>query len=156
MTTNTTDDKKWMRHALALADKAEANGDVPVGCVVVNDDGLVSEGFNERELTNDPTAHAEMIALQKASRKLGRWRLSDCRLYVSLEPCFMCAGAIVHARIGRVIFAATDPKTGAAGSLANLLQDARLNHRCELEKGLLETEASQNLKRFFKERRTKN
>jgi tRNA(adenine34) deaminase len=142
-----------MDQALGLARAAELAGDVPVGCVIVNDQGLVSEGFNTREAAQDPTGHAEITALREASRKLGRWRLSDCTVYVTLEPCFMCAGALVHARVKRVVYAAPDPKTGAAASLANVLQDARLNHRCEVSRGVREGEASLLLKVFFRSRR---
>ncbi|MCA2961540.1 MAG: tRNA adenosine(34) deaminase TadA [Silvanigrellales bacterium] len=150
---STQDDDAWMHQALLAAQKAEAAGDVPVGCVLVNDSGLVSVGFNVREAAADPTGHAEMIALREASRKLARWRLSDCTAYVTLEPCFMCAGALVHARIKRVVFAAADPKTGAAGSLANVLQDPRLNHRCEITSGVLALEAGEQLRRFFRAKR---
>lgn len=149
-------DAHWMDHALALAQAASALGEVPVGCVIVDGHGeSVGEGANRRELDFDPTAHAEMLALRAASQRLGRWRLSDCTLYVTLEPCFMCAGAIVQARIGRVVYAACDPKAGAAGSLANVLQDARLNHRCVLHKGLRAEPAGQQLKEFFASRRKK-
>lgn len=143
-----------MKHALKLASQAAELDEVPVGCVVVDGHGhLVGEGFNERESLNDPTAHAEMIAIRNAAKNLIRWRLSDCTLYVTLEPCFMCAGAIVNSRIGRVVYAAQDPKAGACESLSNVLTDARLNHRCEVETGLLKDEAAQLLKTFFKLKR---
>ena len=148
-------DVLWMEHALVLAEKAQAQGDVPVGCVLVSAQGVVGEGFNARERALDPTAHAELLAIRAAAAALNRWRLADCTLYVTLEPCFMCAGAIVLARIPRVVFAATDPKAGASGSLANVLQDARLNHRCAVTSGVLQQEASAQLKNFFAERRKK-
>ena len=150
---NASVDAHWMGQALALASLAEAAGDVPVGCVVVNEQGVVATGYNVREAAADPTGHAEMVALRAAAQTLGRWRLSDCTAYVTLEPCFMCAGAFVHARIGRVVFGARDPKTGASGSLANVLQDPRLNHRCEVTAGVLEEEAGSLLRRFFRSRR---
>jgi tRNA(adenine34) deaminase len=146
-------DVVWMRQALVLAEEAERNGDVPVGCVVVNESGLVSTGLNVRELNQDPLGHAEVTALRSASQKLGRWRLSDCTVYVTLEPCHMCSGALVLSRVKRVVFACHDPKTGAAGSLNNVLQDPRLNHFCEVTSGVLKTEASEMLRRFFKSRR---
>jgi tRNA(adenine34) deaminase len=149
------DDLRWMDEALEHARAAERAGDVPVGCVLVDATGtLVASGHNTREAAHDPTGHAEMIALREASRVLGRWRLSDLTAYVTLEPCFMCAGALVHARVGRVVFATRDPKTGAAGSLANVLQDPRLNHRCEISVGAREAEASTMLKAFFRSRRS--
>lgn len=147
-------DEKWMLHALTLASQAEANGDVPIGCVITNNYGLVAEGFNQKELLNDPTAHAEIVTLRRASQSLGRWRLSDCSLFVTLEPCFMCAGAIVQSRIKRVIFATKDAKGGAGGSLANVLQDTRLNHRCDVLTGLLEEDARAHLKKFFRAKRS--
>jgi len=147
------EDTRWMDLALTLASRAQEAGDVPVGCVIVNADGVVGEGLNRREAAHDPTGHAEIEALRQASRRLSRWRLSDCTVYVTLEPCFMCAGALVHARVKRVVFAAPDPKTGAAGSLANVLQDARLNHRCELAHGLREQESANLLRSFFRSRR---
>lgn len=148
------EDDHWMERALALAREAERAGDVPVGCVVVNEAGLVAEGYNVREANADPLGHAEIVALAGASRALSRWRLSDCTVYVTLEPCFMCAGALVHARVRRVVYGATDPKAGAAGSLANVLRDERLNHRCALTRGVRAEEASALLKAFFRSRRT--
>lgn len=148
-----TPDEIWMHEALLAAHKALEAGDVPVGCVIVNEDGLVATGHNVREAAADPTGHAEILALREASRVLSRWRLSDCTVYVTLEPCFMCAGALVHARVKRVVYAAPDPKTGAAGSLANVLQDARLNHRCEVASGVLAAEAGEQLRGFFRAKR---
>ena len=152
-----TSDERLIRLALDAAGLAGTD-DVPIGAVVFSADGVeLSRAANAREALGDPTAHAEILALRAAAAVHGDgWRLEGATLAVTVEPCTMCAGAIVHARVGRVVFAATDPKTGAAGSLANVLQDARLNHRCELQSGILETEASQNLKRFFKERRTQD
>ena len=146
-------DPQWMHRALELAQKAAEMGEVPVGCVIVNSEGLVAEAFNEKETSLNPLAHAEVLAMQRASQKLGRWRLSDCTLYVTLEPCHMCSGALVHARLGRVVFGALDPKTGALQSLDRLLADPRLNHQCPVEQGLLADESSDLLKEFFRSRR---
>jgi tRNA(adenine34) deaminase len=151
------DDEHWMGLALQAARQAEDLGDVPVGCVVVHpSEGVVASEFNRREVDQDPTAHAEVLALRSAASKLGRWRLSDCTVYVTLEPCFMCAGALVNARVGRVVYAATDAKAGACESLAQVLQDERLNHRCEVTRGPLEQMASRQLKDFFRARRKKS
>jgi tRNA(adenine34) deaminase len=148
------EDAGWMERALAEAEDAERKGDVPVGCVIVHPElGLVAQGRNQREELQDPTAHAEVVALRQASLKLGRWRLSDCTLYVTLEPCFMCAGAIVNARVKRVVYGAQDPKAGACESLAHTLNDPRLNHRCEVASRVLEEEARSLLKGFFRKRR---
>jgi len=146
-------DEEWMREALELAQACLAHGDVPIGCVVARGDERLGAAGNERELQGDPTAHAEVLALRAASETVGSWRLDGCTLYVTLEPCAMCAGAIVLARIDRVVFGAADPKAGFAGSLGNLVQDPRLNHRAELTPGV-EAEASGELLRdFFRERR---
>ena len=139
----------YMRLALAEAEKALAEGDVPIGAVVVWNDTVVGAGFNRREADHDATAHAEIVAIRQASERLGRWRLDDCTLYVTLEPCPMCAGAIVLARIPRVIYAAPDPKAGAAGSLMDLLRHPRLNHRVDVQGGLLASEAAAQLRAFF-------
>lgn len=151
------DDVGFMRRALALADEAAAAGEVPVGAVVVVDasGAVVGAGRNRREEDNDPTAHAEILALRQASQALSRWRLSGCTLYVTLEPCFMCAGALVNARVDRVVFGAKDPKAGAVGSLDDVCSDPRLNHRLVVEHGVLADECGECLKRFFKARRTK-
>lgn len=138
-----------MRLALAEAEKALAEGDVPIGAVVVWNDQVVGAGFNRREADHDATAHAEIVAIRQASERLGRWRLDDCALYVTLEPCPMCAGAIVLARIPRVIYAAPDPKAGAAGSIVDLLRHPRLNHRVDVQGGLLAGEAAAQLRAFF-------
>ncbi len=146
-------DEYWMQHALSLAHEAEVIGEVPVGAVIVKDNQLISEAFNQSIGTHDATAHAEIGALREAGRVLQNYRLPGTTLYVTLEPCSMCAGAMVHARIERLVFAAFDPKTGAAGSLVNLLGDSRLNHQVEVEGGLLASQAASKLQAFFKKRR---
>ncbi|MDH3271531.1 MAG: tRNA adenosine(34) deaminase TadA [Gemmatimonadota bacterium] len=148
-----SEDDAWMAHALALAREAERLGEVPVGAVVVRDVAIVGEGFNRTVTDSDPSAHAEVVAIRAAARRQGDWRLTDCTLYVSLEPCAMCAGAIVLARIPRVVFGATDPKAGMAGSLGDLLRDDRLNHRCQVASGVRADESSAMLKAFFRARR---
>jgi len=149
-------DYKWMQRALDAARSAEAIGEVPVGAVLVIEDRLIVSAHNERESRRDPTAHAEILALQAASKQLGRWRLSDACLYVTLEPCPMCAGALVNSRIGRVVYGALDPKAGAAESLYKLLQDSRLNHSVELEGGVCADESAGLLKAFFAKRRKRS
>ncbi len=139
----------FMRLALTEADKALVAGDVPIGAVIVCGDSVVGAGYNRREADHDATAHAEVVAIRQASESLGRWRLDDCTLYVTLEPCPMCAGAIVLARIPRVIYAAPDPKAGAAGSIVDLLRHPRLNHRVDVQGGLLADEAAAQLRAFF-------
>jgi tRNA(adenine34) deaminase len=146
-------DERRMRRALELARGAIDHGDVPIGCVIVREDQELASAGNARERDADPTAHAEILALREASRVLGSWRLDGCTLYVTLEPCAMCAGAIVLARVDRVVIGAPDPKAGFAGSLGNLLQDPRLNHRVELVMGVLEEECSEVLRGFFRTRR---
>ncbi|WLQ35105.1 tRNA adenosine(34) deaminase TadA [Streptomyces castrisilvae] len=142
-----------MRRALAEADHAAATGDVPVGAVVLGPDGApLSTGHNEREATGDPTAHAEVLALRRAAAALGEWRLSGCTLVVTLEPCTMCAGALVQARVGRVVYGARDEKAGAAGSLWDLVRDRRLNHRPEVIPGVLEADCAALLTAFFRDR----
>ncbi|HSA53474.1 MAG TPA: tRNA adenosine(34) deaminase TadA [Yinghuangia sp.] len=141
-----------MRLALDEARLAPATGDVPIGCVVLDRDGaVVGRGRNEREAHGDPTAHAEVVALRDAARTVGRWRLSGCTLVVTLEPCAMCAGAIVLSRVDRVVFGAWDAKAGAAGSLWDVLRDRRLNHRPEVLSGVLEDECGAILRSFFRE-----
>ena len=147
------DDVGFMQEALAEARAAESHGDVPIGAVVVKDGRVISRARNRREIDGDPTAHAEVLALRDAARHVGLWRLDGCTLYVTLEPCFMCAGACVNARVDRVVFAATDPKAGAVGSLADVLADTRLNHNPEVVGGVLADEASALLKAFFSTRR---
>ena len=142
-----------MRLALEEARRCARHGDVPVGAVVVRGSVELSRAGNARELTQDPTAHAEVIALREAAGELRSWHLGGCTLYVTLEPCAMCTGAAVLARVDRVVFGATDPKAGFAGSLGNLLQDPRLNHRTELDGGVLADECADVLREFFRARR---
>ena len=142
-----------MRQALDLAERARSEGEVPVGAVLVMDDDCIGEGWNRSISTHDPTAHAEIEALRAAAARLGNYRLPGATLYVTLEPCAMCAGAIILARIKRLVYAAADPRSGAAGSVFNILQSAQLNHRVELASGILEQEAATLLQAFFRERR---
>jgi tRNA(adenine34) deaminase len=142
-----------MRHALALAERAAAQGEVPVGAVAVHQGKVVGEAHNLRESQKDPFAHAEVLALAQASRALRAWRLTGVTLYVTLEPCAMCAGAIIQGRVDRVVFGASDPKAGAVGSLYNLLADERHNHRPAVEGGFLAEESSAQLSAFFRARR---
>jgi tRNA(adenine34) deaminase len=146
-------DEAWMDRALGLARRAEADGEVPVGAVLVREDEVVGEGSNRTIVDADPTAHAEIVAIRAAAAAQGDWRLTDTTLYVTLEPCAMCAGAIVLARIPRVVYGAVDPKAGMAGSLGDLLRDPRLNHRCEVLGGVRAEESSALLKAFFRARR---
>jgi tRNA(adenine34) deaminase len=146
-------DEYFMRLALREAARALEHDDVPIGAVIVRDGELISSGRNERELREDPTAHAEMIALREAARALGSWRVLDAVMYVTLEPCAMCAGAIVLARVPRVIFGASDPKAGAAGSVLDVLAQPRLNHQPQVEGGLLAGESAELLQTFFASRR---
>ena len=150
---HTEEDLRWMRHALALAVRAEAAGEVPVGACVVKDGVLVGEGWNHPISANDPTAHAEMLALRAAAASIGSYRLVGTTLYVTLEPCAMCAGAMVHARVARLVYGATDPKTGAAGSVFDIVRSERLNHRVACEPGVLAEECGGLLRRFFATRR---
>ncbi len=149
----TPDDLRWMEHALELARRAGDAEEVPVGALVVRDGAVLGEGANATITRSDPTAHAEVLAIREAAMRQGDWRLLDTTLYVTLEPCGMCAGAIVLARIPRVVFGAPDPKAGMAGSLENLLQDSRLNHRCQVVGGVMAEAASKLLKDFFRARR---
>jgi tRNA(adenine34) deaminase len=146
-------DEHFMRLAIREAELALEHSDVPIGAVVVRDGEVIGAGRNERELRADPTAHAEILALREAARSMESWRLLDCVLYVTLEPCAMCAGAIVLARLPRVIFGTADPKAGAAGSVLNVLAEPRLNHRPEVSGGLLEAECAALLSDFFGQRR---
>jgi len=146
-------DEQFMRRALELARHAEEAGEVPVGAVVVLNDEIIGEGWNQPIVSHDPTAHAEIMALRAASQHVKNYRLPGAVLYVTLEPCAMCAGAIVHARIARVVYGAADPKTGAAGSVFNLLDSPALNHRPQLASGVLAEECGQMLRRFFEARR---
>ena len=148
------DDEFFMKKALHLARQAAEMGEVPVGAVLVGEEGeILAEAFNQPISLRDPTAHAEILALREGARKLGNYRLLGTTLYVTLEPCPMCAGALVYARVKRLVFGAFDPKTGACGSVYNIVRDERLNHRLEVSGGVLEEEARALLQRFFKERR---
>jgi len=153
---HTSSDEKWMAYAIALAEKAQAEGEVPVGAVLVENDTLVGEGWNQPITDNDPTAHAEIQAIRNACNNVDNYRLPNTTLYVSLEPCIMCAGAIIHARIARVVFAAPEPKTGAVGSYINVFELENLNHRVEIEQGILKEQSSEMLKQFFRLRRKKD
>lgn len=146
-------DESFMRAALRLARRAEAEGEVPVGAVLVRDGEIIAEGSNRPISTRDPTAHAEMVALRAAGERLDSYRLLETTLYVTLEPCAMCAGAMVHARIGRLVFGAADPKAGACGSVLNLLEIRELNHRVACTGGVLEAECGSLLRGFFAARR---
>jgi tRNA(adenine34) deaminase len=147
------DSESWMREALALAREAGERGEVPVGAVAIFEGRVVGRGANARESAHDPTAHAELAAIQEAARTLGRWRLTGVTVVATLEPCAMCAGAMVLARIDRLVYAASDPKSGAVGSLMDLSADPRLNHRFEVDRGLLAEEAGELLRTFFRARR---
>jgi tRNA(adenine34) deaminase len=146
-------DVEAMRQALLQARAAEVHGDVPVGAVVVRDGQVIAARHNERELTGDPTAHAEVLALRDAAAVVGHWRLDECTLFVTLEPCAMCAGAVVNARVARIVFGATDPKAGAVRSLYEVADDPRLNHRAVVEGGLAADECGALLRSFFAARR---
>ena len=143
------DDRYWMTQALAEARRAADLGEVPIGAVVVRDGEVVGRGHNRREIDGDPLAHAEMLALREAARLVGGWRLAGCSMYVTLEPCPMCAGALVASRIDRLVYGAADPKAGFCGSLGNLAQDPRLNHRLEVSSGVLAEESAALLRGFF-------
>ncbi|MBQ1782826.1 MAG: tRNA adenosine(34) deaminase TadA [Gammaproteobacteria bacterium] len=142
-----------MRQAMALAMRAEALGEVPVGALVVVNGEVVGEGFNQPIARHDPTAHAEIMALRQAGRRLGNYRLTGATLYVTLEPCTMCGGAMVHARIGRVVFGASDPRTGAAGSVLDVMRVPAFNHQVLIEGGVLADECGEQLRAFFRQRR---
>lgn len=148
--------QQFMEAALALAREAGSLGEVPVGAVVVRDGEIVGRGYNQPIGRDDPTAHAEIAALRDAARNLGNYRLPGCELYVTLEPCAMCAGAIMHARIARVVFGARDPKTGVAGSVIDLFGETRLNHHAQIEGGMMAEECSALLSSFFAARRQKS
>lgn len=152
---STKSDEFWMEEAIREARKAEALGEVPIGAIVVRGDEIVGRGHNLREISKDGTAHAEMIAIRNASETIGAWRLLHCRLYVTLEPCPMCAGAIVQCRVPQVIYGASDPKAGCAGTLMNLLQEPRFNHRTEVFPGVLQEECAAMLTAFFRKLRQK-
>ena len=149
----TDNDEYWMQRALALAERARAEGEVPVGAILIMGDDCIGEGWNRPIAENDPTAHAELAALRAGAAHIGNYRLPGATLYVTLEPCAMCAGAIILARIKRLVYATADPRSGAAGSVFNILQSAQLNHRVELSSGVLEAEAATMLQTFFRQRR---
>jgi tRNA(adenine34) deaminase len=146
-------DERWMSRAIELADVAADEGDVPVGAVLVSGD-IIVETYNAKEKNADATAHAEMLALREASRRLGRWRLSDATLYVTKEPCLMCAGAIVAARVKRLVYGANDPKGGADGGAFDVLRSSKTNHRLEIDAGVLRAGTAEQLRRFFEGKRT--
>ena len=146
-------DAAWMQRAIQQAEIARSLHEVPIGAVIVCTNELYAEAHNLTRSNSDPTAHAELLAIREAARRQGDWRLTDATLYVTLEPCAMCAGAMVLARIERLVFASADPKAGMCGSLGNLVQDARLNHRMQITSGVLADEAAELLRSFFRERR---
>ena len=145
-----------MSRALKRAREALAKGEVPVGAVLIKDGGVLAEGFNMRILESDPTAHAEVVVIRRGAKRLGDWRLEGATLYTTLEPCAQCAGALVLARVGRLVYGASDPKGGMAGSLGNLVQDPRLNHRVRVTRGVLEEACSGLLQKFFRDRRSRS
>ena len=148
-----TQDEKYMKEAIKQARKAYALGEVPIGCVIVYEGKIIARGYNRRTIDKNTLAHAELSAIRKASRKLNDWRLEGCTMYVTLEPCQMCSGAIVQSRIPRVVIGCMNPKAGCAGSILNLLQVEEFNHQTELTKGVLEEECSRMMKEFFRELR---
>lgn len=150
-----TQEEKYMKEAIRQAKKAYALDEVPIGCVIVQNDKIIARGYNRRNTDKNTLAHAELTAIKKASRKTGDWRLEDCTMYVTLEPCQMCAGAIVQSRMKKVVIAAMNPKAGCAGSVINLLQMAQFNHQVEIERGLLGEECSAMLSEFFRQLRKK-
>jgi tRNA(adenine34) deaminase len=147
-------DRRYMQKAIDLARQAWESEDVPVGALVVRDERVIGRGYNQREKLNDPTAHAEMLALTAAAEYLGQWRLEGCTLYVTLEPCPMCAGALVLSRVERLVYGASDPKAGACGSLFDITQDVRLNHQVETVAGVLAEPSAELLREFFRYRRS--
>ena len=146
---NNKEDKKYMRQAITLAKKAAARGDVPIGCVIVYEGKVIARGYNKRNADKMALAHAEILAIKKASKVIGDWRLEDCTMYVTLEPCQMCAGAIVQARIPKVVIGCMNPKAGCAGSIINLLDMKQFNHQVETVRGVMEEECSTLMKEFF-------
>ena len=149
-------DEKYMREAIKQAKKAYALGEVPIGCVIVYKDKIIGRGYNRRTIDKNTLAHAEMMAIKKASKKMDDWRLEDCTMYVTLEPCQMCSGAIVQSRMKKVVIGCMNPKAGCAGSILNLLQMEEFNHQVELEIGVLGEECSAMMKQFFRELREKS
>ena len=150
-----TEDEKYMKEAIRQARKAEALGEVPIGCVIVYEEKIIGRGYNRRMTDHSALAHGEILAIKKACRKMGDWRLEGCRIYVTLEPCPMCAGAIVQARIPQVIIGCMNPKAGCAGSVLDLFHQEGLNHRCQVETGILQEECSEMMKSFFRRLREK-
>ena len=148
------DDRRWMLEALAAAREAAALKEVPVGAVVVRDEQIIARGFNRREIDRDPLAHAELLAIRQAAKVVGGWRLVGCSLYVTLEPCAMCAGALVNSRIDTLVFGARDPKAGFCGSLGDLVRETRLNHRLNVREGVLDAASRELLKSFFAQLRS--
>jgi tRNA(adenine34) deaminase len=148
------EDERYIKLAVEQAGIAEENGDVPIGAVIVREGEVIGRAYNQREQLQDPTAHAEIIALTQAAAALENWHLDGCTMYVTLEPCAMCAGALVLARMKRLVYGCSDPKAGACGSLYNIVQDERLNHRVEVTSGVLEAECREQLQGFFERRRT--
>lgn len=146
-------DEKYMKEALKQAHKAYKINEVPIGCVIVSRDAIIARAYNKRNTKKNPLAHAELSAIHKASKKTGDWRLEDCTMYVTLEPCQMCAGAIVQSRMKRIVIGSMNPKAGCGGSVINLLQMKEFNHQVEIERGVLKEECSSLLSRFFKELR---
>lgn len=151
-----SEDEKYMKEAIRQAKKAYALGEVPIGCVIVYDGKIIGRGYNRRNTDKSTLSHAEIIAIRKASKVIGDWRLEECTLYVTLEPCQMCAGAIVQARIPRVVMACMNPKAGCAGSILNILDMPQFNHQVEAVRGVMEEECAQMLRNFFKELRARN
>lgn len=149
-------DEHYMKIAIDQAFIAEENGDVPIGCVIVYEGRIVAKAYNQREQLRDPTAHAEIIALTQAAEAVGSWRLYGCTVFVTLEPCPMCAGALVLARVDRLVYGCDDPKTGAIRSLYNIVQDDRLNHRVEVTSGVMADSCTAQLQEFFRRRRSEN
>ena len=152
---NMTTDEKWMRQAIKQAKKAEKLEEVPIGCVIVHNDKIIARGYNRRNTDHTSLAHAEMMAIKKACKKIGDWRLEECTLYVTLEPCQMCAGAIVQSRVKRVVIGAMNKKAGCAGSIFNLLEEDRFNHKAEVTRGTLEDECAEMMSEFFRGLRAK-
>ena len=150
-----TEDERYMKEAIKQAKKAYARDEVPIGCVIVQDNKIIARGYNRRNTDKNALAHAEISAIKKASKKTGDWRLEDCTMYVTLEPCQMCAGAIVQSRMKKVVIGAMNPKAGCAGSVINILQMKQFNHQAEMENGILEKECADMLSTFFKELREK-
>ncbi|OQY05270.1 MAG: tRNA adenosine(34) deaminase TadA [Planctomycetales bacterium 4572_13] len=149
-------DERYMRMAIDQAYIAEENGDVPIGCVIVHEGRVIAKAYNQREQLHDPTAHAEIVALTQAAEFIGNWRLHGCTLFVTLEPCPMCAGALVLGRLDRVVYGIDDPKTGAVKSLYNIVEDPRLNHQLEVTSGVMQDECKRQIQAFFQRRREEN